>query len=220
MDVMLMARMTLAAVFGFSLIVCGPQVPLAQGAAPPPAVAQSASPDIPDTLGAPGAGRAAMSACRADMAAFCNGLGRGGGRKFACLKENQAKLSAPCQAAIQTVVDQRGQMGGGRGHGHGKGGKAMAACRADIASVCAGVPKGKGGVGMCLRENAAKLSQPCQSMLSERKALRKAVQHACKGDKAVLCGSVEKGKAMQQCLREKQAQASPGCQQALLGLTR
>lgn len=232
-----MARMTLTAIVGFSLVAWSTQACLAQSStaspvpSPPPAVTQPApplgtesapprgtesAPPLGNDTGGRTAGRAALDACRGDMKALCGGVARGGGRKFACLKENQSKLSPGCQAAIQTVVDK----GGGRapgGLGSGRfGGKAMAACRGDIASVCAGVEKGKGGVGLCLRENAAKLSQPCQTVLAERKAVRQ----ACKSDMATLCGGVEKGKARQACLREKQAQASPGCQQSLLGLTR
>ena len=211
-----MARMTLAAVAGFCLIALGPQVCLAQGAtapSPPPPAGALPAPLPGEVMGGRGAGRAAMSACRGDMISLCGGVARGGGRKFACLKENQAKLSTPCLAAIQSVVDK----GGNRGPGI-VGGKGMAACRADIASVCTGVEKGKGGVGMCLRENAAKLSQPCQSMLAERKALQQAVAMSCKGDVAALCGTVEKGKPQRECLKEKQVQASPRCQQALAAL--
>lgn len=214
-----MARMTLAAVVGFSLIVLGAPACLAQGsAAPPPSpVVAQPSPPLADDGGGHRAGRAALDACRGDMKTLCGGVARGGGRKFACLKDNQVKLSAPCQAAIQTVLDKGGNRGPGKVGGKG-GGKAMAACRADIASVCAGVEKGKGGVGMCLRQNAAKLTQPCQTALAEQKALQQAMRLACKGDVVALCGTVEKGKARRQCLQEKQAQVSPGCQQALAAL--
>ncbi|MEQ1698228.1 MAG: hypothetical protein ABL901_20550 [Hyphomicrobiaceae bacterium] len=213
-----MARMTLGAVLGLSLFGWGAQVCVAQSAAPPPppAVVQSgaASARLNDGQGA---GRAALDACRGDMKALCGGVARGGGRKFACLKENQSKLSAACQGAIQTVLEQHGMGGGKRGHAP-RGGKAMAACRADIASVCAGVEKGNGAVGLCLRENAAKLTLPCQGVLAERRALQLGMRQACKGDIAALCGEAETGKARRQCLLEKQAQVSTGCQQALAAL--
>ena len=220
-----MARMTLAAVVGLSYLAFGASSCLAQGAttAPtwsplPPSTSQmpSVAKPAPNVGSGQAAGTAALDACRGDMKTFCGGVARGGGRKFACLKDNQSKLSAGCQAGIQAVLDKGGNRGPDAG---GKGGtKAMAACRGDIASVCAGVEKGKGGVGLCLRENAAKLSQPCQTVIAEKKALQGQMRLACKNDLTSLCGTEEKGKTRQACLREKQAQASPACQQALAAL--
>ena len=185
---------------------------------------------------APGhAGHKAMAACRGDMATLCAGVERGGGRKIKCLKDNQAKLSPGCQSAIQNVLDQ---------HGAGAGPKAAAApgepgaqgpstpsqtpvkikqaCQSDIATVCVGVAPGQGGIAKCLKQNAGSLSPACSAALAQRKEmtemLKKTVKDACAADRQTLCGAEQKGHAVMACLREKQAQVSPPCQQAIAGL--
>ena len=91
-----MARMALAAVVGFSVMALGAPACLAQGSAappPPPAMTQPGaqpSPPLADDGGGHRAGMAALDACRGDMKTLCGGVARGGGRKFACLKDNQA----------------------------------------------------------------------------------------------------------------------------------
>jgi hypothetical protein len=40
------------------------------------------------------------SACKADVEKLCSGVERGHGRIAACLKQNEAQLSAPCKDAI------------------------------------------------------------------------------------------------------------------------
>lgn len=96
------------------------------------------------------------------------------------------------------------------------------ACASDIATVCAGVEKGQGRIGQCLKANEAKLSPGCQSARAELKAkakeLRQAVRQACAVDAQSLCATTEKPKQAVMCLRERQAQASPGCQAALANL--
>ena len=178
----------------------------------PPATAPAAS-----TPAAPGPGKQAMSACRPDMAALCGNVEQGGGKKIQCLKDNQAKLSPDCKAAIQAVLDkQAGAAPAGK-----RGAKALDACQADIASNCAGIEQGKGGIIKCLNAKSASLSQPCQVVLADQHAKqeqRKAARASCAGDVTTLCPSVEKGHATMACLREKQASASPGCQQALAAL--
>lgn len=39
-------------------------------------------------------------------------------------------------------------------------------CRIDIQTLCAGVEAGEGRIAACLRDNQAKLSQPCGEALS------------------------------------------------------
>jgi hypothetical protein len=43
--------------------------------------------------------------------------------------------------------------------------EAMQACQADIQNYCAGVERGQGRLGKCLRENQDKLSEQCKTQL-------------------------------------------------------
>ncbi len=177
-----------------------------------------------------GPGHQALVACRADMVALCSGVEVGGGRKFNCLAQNREKLSPGCQAAIQTVLAKNGSVAVAAEVPPGPGGpptgrpqiKVHQICRADIASVCAGVEKGQGRIAKCLNENSAKLSPPCQSGLSQRKAerqmLRRDVGLACARDRQNVCGAGLKGHEVLVCLRQAQAKLSEGCQQALAKL--
>ena len=196
-----------SAVFA-GLVLLAPAVASAQGAPPIPPAAAASTPAGERT------GHQALAACRGDMAALCGNVEKGGGRKMQCLKDNQAKLSAGCQTAIQAVLAKHE---GAAGNGI----KLKQACTSDAASLCAGIEKGGGRIARCLKDNAAKLSPACQAAFQERQGmqlLKKNAKQACAADKQVLCGTVEKGHAAVQCLREKQAQASPACQQALASL--
>ncbi len=212
-----MTRLRLLPAVSVILVALMPLAASAQGAPPQPPAASA-----PATVSAAEAGPAkqAMAACRGDIVALCGGLEKGGGRKMQCLKDNEAKLSAPCKSAIQAVVDNKAAAGPKLARGEGRG-KVQKACQTDIATVCAGVEKGKGAIARCLKDNAAKLSPTCGQAVTERQAMgvmRKGARAACAADRQALCGTAEKGKAMFLCLREKQAQASPGCQQALASL--
>jgi Cysteine rich repeat len=44
--------------------------------------------------------RAGRASCKADVEKLCANVERGGGRIVQCLKENEAKLSTPCKAAV------------------------------------------------------------------------------------------------------------------------
>ena len=46
---------------------------------------------------------ARMAACRDDADSLCQNVERGGGRRTACLKDNQAKLSPGCASALSSV---------------------------------------------------------------------------------------------------------------------
>lgn len=173
--------------------------------------AQPAAPEGSSAAGTAGAtpARTLMASCRSDLQTYCAGVERGGGRMLQCLKQHEAKLSPDCKGAIHRIVTTAGENNGGRL-------KLIPACRADIDSVCAGVEKGAGRIGKCLRENEAKLSKTCQGaiaeMKAERQALRQAIRQACAGDAATLCStSLGEQKAVMQCLRQRQSEASAEC---------
>jgi hypothetical protein len=50
-----------------------------------------------------GKGGGKLAACRADSKALCADVERGGGRKVACLKANEAKLTPDCAAVVKTL---------------------------------------------------------------------------------------------------------------------
>ena len=48
----------------------------------------------------PPAGQGPRAACKADVEKWCSGIEPGGGRIVACLRQNDAQLSAPCKEAL------------------------------------------------------------------------------------------------------------------------
>jgi hypothetical protein len=111
--------------------------------------------------------------------------------------------------------------------GAGGGGGALAACRADLATLCSGVQPGGGKKAQCLVENRAKASPGCQAALAsvadkrqaqgERKARPGKALAACETDLATFCaGSTEKPA---KCLKINEAKLSPACGIALKAMT-
>jgi membrane fusion protein, multidrug efflux system len=121
-------------------------------------------------------------ACAADIRKLCNG--KQGGEAIACLRQNQAKASPACQAAMAGGGRGGGGAGGGAGgfgggqagggQGGGGGGSpemmaarqaAMQACGADMQKLCPG-QQGREALA-CLRENGAKAGAACQAALAK-----------------------------------------------------
>jgi hypothetical protein len=84
--------------------------------------------------------RAAMRVCRADVQKLCAGTEPGGGRIAACLRENEAKLSPPCQAQL------------------GK----LEACAAEMKKICPQA-QGEGELRKCVADKRAELSAGCRA---------------------------------------------------------
>lgn len=78
------------------------QSPPPPAAAPVPAAAATGEPS-------PEAKQRRLAACRDDLQAFCADVEKGGGRKFKCLKDNEAKLQPACQTALSEVEADRAQ---------------------------------------------------------------------------------------------------------------
>lgn len=55
----------------------------------------------------PAGGAAVREACRADVAALCQGIQPGGGRIRACLRANKDRLSEGCKSAIAALIQAR-----------------------------------------------------------------------------------------------------------------
>ena len=93
----------------------------------------------------------ALAACRPDAEKLCAAAPKGGRRN--CLKENAAKLSPECTAAMADLEAKA---------------KAMReACATDVKTNCAAGAKGA-AVVQCLRESRAKLSPACGTAFEAR----------------------------------------------------
>lgn len=183
--------MLLRPVLAAALFLLVPAVAYAQSpATQPPAqtTEPAAAPEPQETAaGDKSRGRGRMKACRTDAATHCADAAKGSGRRQ-CLQANVAKLSPECQAALASN-EGRGKgkgkggpgrkamglgkgedLGKGEGRGKGKGEGRRAACRSDVQTLCAGVAKGGGGIGKCLRENVAKLSPACAEAVQSRQS--------------------------------------------------
>lgn len=99
--------------------------------------------------------------------------------------------------------------------GQTEGDRPMAACRADVDTLCPGTARGERR--KCLQDNQAKLSPTCQSALTEMQARAKAMREACAGDVKSHCAGIESaGGQLVQCLRTNVAKLSPTCGAAFL----
>jgi len=124
-----------------------------------------------------------MQACAADMKKLCNG--KQGREAVMCLRQNQAKASPACKAAMSGGGRGGGGAGGGGGGGGGgyagaggggqQGGgspemaaarqAAMQACGADMKTLCPG-QQGREAF-MCLRQNTDKASGACKDAMAK-----------------------------------------------------
>jgi len=135
-----------------------------------------------------------MIACMADLKKLCDGkpMGR---EAFMCLRENKAKASPGCQAALNAP---RGGSGGGDSSGGGGG--SQAGGYGGGAGGAGGYGGGQGGGGGF-------------QMPPEMQAARDARDKACATDTKKLCPGQE-GREASACLRENVAKASKPCQDA------
>ena len=115
----------------------------------------------------------------------------------------------------------------------GERGAGLAACRADMDTLCRGTDGGRRGRMQCLVENRAKVSAPCADVLSDLeargprarpgKAAREGGENAvpmragqaCRADAQALCGTMQRGAERMQCLRQNETRLSPECRTSL-----
>lgn len=230
---------SLLAAFALTCAAAGPssaQQPLPQAAqqGPGPTAAGEDQDDGASAAAGGRRGRGALAACRSDVRALCGGID-GGTRKerIACLRQNESKLSAECSTAIQRVVEKRA--GGANGDRVGKrsdreerrgerdqrgGGQGrLAACRGDVASLCASAEAGNDGRVKCLRENAAKLSPECGQAIQNMRDHRKQLRQACATERETLCAKTEAGSGgFAGCLRQNAERLSEACSAALAAM--
>ncbi len=92
-------------------------------------------------------------ACRRDVSRLCGEVKPGGGRLLACLFRNQEHLSSSCEDETESIQEARDAVVTWRD-----------ACRAEIASLCTGVPNEAGPLVECLQANAPSLPASCRSV--------------------------------------------------------
>lgn len=129
---------------------------------------------------------AIRQSCRGDYQAYCSSVPPGGQASLACLQQNAASLSPPCQSALAAISG-------------GAGGAAAAtasrppprpmparppmsprqeiavlrgACGADYRAFCRGVQPGGGRALACLKAYGPSLSRPCQQTLMSMRGAR------------------------------------------------
>jgi hypothetical protein len=86
--------------------------------------------------------RSAMQACRADAQKLCAGVSPGGGRIVACLRTNEAQLSADCKAQLGVAE----------------------ACAAELKKLCPQA-EGEGAVRQCARAKRNEISAGCRAAM-------------------------------------------------------
>lgn len=126
---------------------------------------------------------AIRSACPSDFRANCSGVQPGGAAALACLQQNMASLSAPCQKAVGAVGGAATAPAGAPPAAAKPAAVAAPpvaltprqeirivreSCGPDFRRLCGTVPLGGGRAIACLRANAASLSPPCQGALMGR----------------------------------------------------
>ena len=120
---------------------------------------------------------AIRQACRGDYQTYCSSVPTGGKAALACLQQNAASLSPPCQNAVgaigghpatqSTPVSPQPNMPEQRPPASMREEAALIrrACGADYRRLCRGIRPGEGRGIACLRDNEASLSSPCQHAL-------------------------------------------------------
>jgi hypothetical protein len=136
---------------------------------------------------------AIRSACRSDYQKVCAGVPTGGAPALQCLEKNKAKVSAPCQQAVNaasggtTAPAAGGAPAAAATATPGAAAPAAAptvlvlrpmrpreelfvlrsACSSDVRSLCGGVAPGGGRIIQCLATQAASISAACKQVLAQ-----------------------------------------------------
>jgi hypothetical protein len=139
--------------------------------------------------------------------------------------------------AVTATPGTENRANGQRRGERGQGRATMAACRADMQTLCGTVERGKGNKMRCLIENRTKASADCQTALTAveagraGKAARKADRRgkgaknrggrmaACRADTKSLCADVQRGGGRKlACLKANEAKLTPACASTIKSL--
>jgi len=152
----------------------------------------------------PGDRPSPMIACAADLKKFCDG--KQGREMFMCLRQNQAKTSPTCQAALAGGRGGGGAAAGGGG-GYAAGGQAAG-----------GQGGGAGGGGYAAGGQGGGAGGG-YTPSPEMAAARQAMIQACTPDMQKLCPGQE-GREAFMCLRQNGGKAGAACQAAMAKMPR
>ena len=116
-------------------------------------------------------------------------------------------LATALLCGLATSANAQDKAGGGLG----------VVCKAELASLCPS--DGKTGPFVCLTQNQTKLGPECATYVKTAEERRAKFRAACETDRAKLCKDADaKGGKMMQCLRDKQAELSKPCAEAVAAL--
>jgi hypothetical protein len=156
-----------------------------------PAAAPKAAASTPAAKPTDAQVAAIRSACRSDYQKVCAGVPTGGAPALQCLEKNKAKVSAPCQQAVNAASGgtTAPAAGGAPAAAATPGAAAPAAapsmlvlrpmrpreelfvlrsaCSGDVRSLCGGVAPGGGRIIQCLATQAASISPACKQVLAQ-----------------------------------------------------
>jgi hypothetical protein len=158
-----------------------------------PAAAPKAAASTPAKRPSDAQVAAIRSACRSDYQKVCAGVPTGGAPALQCLEKNRAKVSAPCQQAVNaasggtTAPAAGGAPAAAATATPGAAAPAAAptvlvlrpmrpreelfvlrsACSGDVRSLCGGVAPGGGRIIQCLATQAASISAACKQVLAQ-----------------------------------------------------
>jgi hypothetical protein len=156
-----------------------------------PAAAPKAAASTPAKKPSDAQVAAIRSACRSDYQKVCAGVPTGGAPALQCLEKNKAKISAPCQQAVNAA----------------SGGTATPAAAGAPAAATTATPGA-----------AAPAAAPTVLVLRPMRPREElfVLRSACSGDVRTLCGGVAPGGGrIVQCLATQAASISPACKQVL-----
>jgi len=96
------------------------------------------------------AGTSIREVCAADYVKFCAGQQPGSEASRACMRQHRNEVSEPCRTAMDA---RRAEMIA----------KIKASCSDDVAKFCSAGSSTGEGVGHCLRDHQAELSESCKA---------------------------------------------------------
>jgi Cysteine rich repeat len=150
-----------------------------------PAAAPKAAASAPAAKPTDAQVTAIRSACRSDYQKVCAGVPTGGAPALQCLEKNKAKVSAPCQQAVNAASGGAATPAAGGAPAAAAPAAAptalvlrpmrpreelfvlRSACGADVRSLCGGVAPGGGRIVQCLATQAASISPACKQVLAQ-----------------------------------------------------
>ena len=101
-----------------------------------------------------------MTACAAEIDAYCSQVTPGEGRLLACFYAFEDKLSGQCQYALYEGAAQLEQFAAAITH-------LATECIDDIEEYCGEVELGEGRVGSCLLDHKADVSDDCRQAMDD-----------------------------------------------------